>query len=165
MYAVPVGVAVVCLALAACMWFIGGHCHRAVVLLVLVASMGMAGALGQGLHTAVSSTVAATNKASAAVTGGGVTVALLLVCAYVVAFKLKPGRRSAGTAVAVPGGGPGRRAAGRGGGIGLGTITAAAALPWLAAATPGTAGSVMVSLLGMVASLFTGAGRLLGIAG
>lgn len=162
MYAVPVGVAVVCLTLAGLMWFVGGHCHRAVVVLVLVASMGMAGALGTGLHSAVISAVRASNRASAAVTGGGVTVALLLVCVYVVAFKLKSGRKSAGTAVAVHGGGHGRRGGGKGG-IGAGTVTAAAALPWLAAATPGTAGSVMVSILGMVASIFTGAGRLLGI--
>lgn len=160
-YAVPVGLAIVCLALAGCMHFIGGHCPRLVPVLVLVASMGIAGAAGHGLHTAVNSAVTATNKASAAAVGGSLTLGLTIVCAYVLVHHLR--KKRGGTALAAHGGGAGGRRGGGGGTAGNGPLLAAAALPWLAASTPGQIGSVMTSGLSAVAAVVGGFGHLLGL--
>ena len=164
-YAVPVGLAIVCLVLAGCMHFIGGHCPRVVLVLVLVASMGMAGAAGAGLHTAVNSAVSASNQASAAALGGSLTLGLTILCGYVLVHNLRR-KRGGGAALAVHGGhggGGGRRGGGGGGTAGNGPLIAAAALPWLAASTPGQVGSVMTSALSAVAAVVGGFGRLLGL--
>jgi hypothetical protein len=161
-----VGIGIICLTLAVLLRFVAGSAPRLVLALVLVASASIGGAAAQGINSAVNSAVRATNQASAAALGGSATVALTLVCAFLVGHALKGGKGRAGSAVAVHGGGHGgghSRSGGKYGPASGVVLAAAAALPLLAASTPGQFGSILTGILTALSKVVGSVGHLFGV--
>jgi hypothetical protein len=133
-------VALAALVVAALFWFIGGHTPRLVLLLVLVASLGLAGtSIGANIHGALTSATDATAKASHAIAGGAVGILVALVLGYVLAIHWRSRR------------------------VSYWTLGAGAALPFTAAGVPGVVGQVLVAFMSAVAYLFTALAGWVGI--
>jgi hypothetical protein len=160
-----VGIGIICLTLALLLRFVAGSAPRLVLALVLVASASIGGAAAQGVHTAVNSAVRATNQASAAALGGSATVAMALVCAFLVGHALRGSKGRPGHAVAAHGGhGGGHSRSGGKYGASSGVVLAAAvALPWLAASTPGQLGSILTGILTALSRVVGSIGHLFGV--
>lgn len=128
----PLLIAIACLAIAAALWFIGGHLPRLTLLLVITASTGLAGtALGNTVHRAVQGAVGQAHSAIAALSGDAVGLLVGALLAYVLYIHWT--RRQ----------------------VSYTTLGAGAFLPMIASAVPGFLGRVLGMALSLCLSVFT----------
>lgn len=139
-FGVSATVGLLALIVAALLWFVGNHLHRAVPLLIITASAGLsATGVGRDIHNAVNSLVADANSESASLLGATIGGVIGIVLAYVVVIHWQ--RRD----------------------ITHLTLACAALLPMVAAATPGDAGRFLMWALGLVVSLVNGIFHMAGV--
>jgi len=121
---------------AALFWFVGGHTPRVTLLLVILASMGLAGtSWGANLHGAVTAAFAsASADAKAQLTAGSIGLIVVGALGYIVGVHWVNRQ------------------------VTYVTLGAAALLPFLGAADPGMIGKVIVTIL----SLVSGGGNAIG---
>lgn len=126
--AVPVVIAIGALVAAALFWFVGGHTPRVTLLLVILASMGLAGtSWGANLHTAVTGAfTSVSSDTKSQLTAGGVGLIVVGALGYIVGVHWVNRQ------------------------VTYVTLVAAAVLPFLGDADPGMIGKVILTALSLV---------------
>jgi hypothetical protein len=125
---VPVAIALAALIVAALFWFVGGHTPRVTLLLVVLASAGLAGTtLGAHLHQAVTGAFASASSASkTTLTASSVGLIVAGALGYIVGVHWTSRQ------------------------VSYITLAAAAALPFLAVGNPGPVGRVLLAGVSLV---------------
>jgi hypothetical protein len=139
--AVPVVIAIAALATAALFWFVGGHTPRVTLLLVILASAGLAGtSFGADLHKTLTNAFAsAASDTKAQVTAGGIGLIIAGVLGYVVGVHWVNRQ------------------------VSYVTLGAAATLPFVAVGDPGVIGRVLLAVVSVVSYTGDTVGHWLGL--